>query len=317
MSVTREIGAEILALVRAAQLGENLEGVVIKALSGPNRVLPEGKTSLCAALTSLSYSSASGVESIQVVPAVAAMEMLLAAYDIVDDIEDEEVDPRGDRRSLGHSLEAISTLLLLCHVAISRLEERGIPLYRVLRGLRVFDRLCVDAVRGQTRDVDLEGCTETTIEDSLNTSRLKSASLIRCATELGACLGSDEDAVIDLYARFGWHLGLALQLMNDVEAVWPRGPAKSDIRLRKKTLPVVYALNIPGRSNRHVNVVRAYYAETESVVSEEEVKSALWHCGAIHYTWAVAAREKARALRVAQTLSAMANGRWALAGLLN
>ena len=56
--ITQLIRDEILGVVRSAKLGQTLEDSVLTALSGPTRVLPEGKTNLCSALTFLSHSSA-------------------------------------------------------------------------------------------------------------------------------------------------------------------------------------------------------------------------------------------------------------------
>lgn len=89
--ITQLIRDEILGVVRSAKLGQTLEDSVLTALSGPTRVLPEGKTNLCSALTFLSHSSAAQKASCRVVPAIAAMEFLVAAGDVVDDIEDDDV----------------------------------------------------------------------------------------------------------------------------------------------------------------------------------------------------------------------------------
>ena len=316
--LTRSIRQEILDIVGAAHLSHTAEHAVVSALSGPTRVLPEGKPSLRASLTFLSYSSAAGGPPDQVVPAVAAMEMLLATGDLIDDIQDDEADLPRDRRSLGQLLETVALLLMLCHSAVSRLAERGVPPSRVLRTLGCIDALGVAAMRGQAHDMDLEERQGVAIEDALSASAMKSASLTRCASELGGSLGTDDPAEIDLYGRFGWHLGLTTQLTNDVAAVWPGGREKSDLRLRKKTVPIVFALSLPLNSSPHAQVVRSYYeGEGTSPASEEKAKLALWRCGAVHYTWIIAAREKARAQQIVRTLAAGSSGDGPLAQLLN
>jgi geranylgeranyl pyrophosphate synthase len=294
-----------------------LEDAVLEALGGPTRVLPEGKPNLCAALTYLSYCSAAREESLRVVPAVAAMEMLMAAGDLMDDIQDGEAALPQDRRSLGITLETVSCLLMLCHSAIIRLQT-NLPPARVLRGLAAFDALGLDALRGQTLDMDMETRPDVSVEDSLYASRLKSASLTRCAAELGATLGTDNVVEIGLHAQFGWHFGLMMQLMNDIVAVWPGGPNKSDLRLRKKTLPVAFALNLPQESSRHVRLVQSFYESPKAhAASEEEVKLSLWRCGAIHFTWIVAAREKAKAEGIVRTQSECTEVEWPLGKLLH
>lgn len=302
--VALAIREEIFNLVRCADLGGRLDHKVLEGLGGPTRVLPEGAPNLCSAVTLLSYASAGGKDFLQAVPAVAAMEMLVAAYDIIDDVEDDEAPLPDGRRSLGYVLEVVASLLMLCHRALEGLSGRRVPLHRVLGTFRTIDRLGIDAIRGQTLDMDLESRSRVSIQTSVATSALKSASLVRCCAELGALVATDTPEVIEGHARFGWHFGLMLQLMNDVAAVWPAGAAKSDLRLRKKTLPVAFALNIPGSSNRHSALVQDFYAaDGEASRTEEDVKWALWRCGAIHYTWIVASREKAMAAKIVHHLA--------------
>ena len=253
--VTQTLKSELLATVQAARLGPELADAVLEALSGPTRVLPEGKASPSAALTFAAYTSVARGRSIAAVPAAAAMEMLLAAGDLIDDIQDGEAPLPDDRHSAGLVLEAVSALLMLCCAAMTRSTDRGVAQSRVLRGLDILQGLSLDALRGQALDMGLERRGDVTLEDSLEASQLKSASLTRCAAELGAALGSDETEEIELYARFGWHFGIVTQLMNDIAAVWPGGSDKSDIRLGKKTLPIVFALSLPRDSSRHTETL--------------------------------------------------------------
>ena len=316
--VAGSIRDELLNTVGAARLSEELKKTVLDALSGPTRILPEGKPNLCAALTTLSYVSASRRDASEVVPAAAAMEMLMAAGDLMDDLQDGEADLPKDRGSLGRVLETVVTLLTLCRVEVNGAVDRGIPARRVLRGGRVLDAITVDSLRGQALDMALEERADVSVGESLDVSRQKSGSLTRGAAELGASLGTDDLAQIELFAEFGRHFGLMMQLMNDIAAIWPGGPANTDLRLRKKTLPIAFALNVPERSSRYAREVRSYYygPEDASSMSEEQIRSALWRCGATHYAWIVAAREKARAERIGRELAGGDLEGWPLARLL-
>ena len=303
--VPASVKGETLDVVRAAALPKANEEPVLAALSGPTRVLPEGKFTPCAELTLLSYMGTGSEDWEPSVHAMAAMEFLMAAGDLIDDIEDDEAPFPHDRRSLGQLLETTSVLLMLCHSAFCRALDRGVPAQRVVRGLRALDSLGVDALNGQAADMALEAHPDASIEDSFDAAAQKSASLTRCAAELGASLGTDDQQRIGLFGRFGWHLGLFMQLTNDVAAVWPGAPDKSDLRLRKKTLPAVFALSLPLPASEHARLVRSYYGQSNGPTpSEDEVKWALWRCGAIHYTWMVAGTEKERAVRIARTLAA-------------
>lgn len=74
----------------------------------------------------------------------------------------------------------------------------------------------------------------------------KTAELMGCATEMGATLGSSDQAFIAGLARFGHALGLAFQIRDDILGVWAseaesgKLPA-GDIYRRKKSLPVLHA----------------------------------------------------------------------------
>ena len=48
----------------------------------------------------------------------------------------------------------------------------------------------------------------------------KTASLIAGSAEAGAVLASDDEAIIGAYRRFGWALGLAFQLNDDLLGIW-------------------------------------------------------------------------------------------------
>jgi geranylgeranyl diphosphate synthase type I len=59
-------------------------------------------------------------------------------------------------------------------------------------------------------------------------------------------LATDDQAVIEAYRRFGWGLGVAFQLNDDLLGIWgdeaATGKEPSDIEARKKTLPLIHAL---------------------------------------------------------------------------
>ncbi len=73
----------------------------------------------------------------------------------------------------------------------------------------------------------------------------KTAALIAASIEAGALLATDDETVIAAYRRFGWALGLAFQLNDDLLGIWGQerqtGKEPTDVARRKKTLPVLYA----------------------------------------------------------------------------
>jgi geranylgeranyl diphosphate synthase type I len=68
-----------------------------------------------------------------------------------------------------------------------------------------------------------------------------------CACAVGARFGGGSAAQVEQLRRFGQHLGLAFQHVDDLLGIWgdpavTGKPVYSDLRSRKKSLPVVAAL---------------------------------------------------------------------------
>jgi geranylgeranyl diphosphate synthase type I len=88
---------------------------------------------------------------------------------------------------------------------------------------------------------------DVTVDEYMTMIAGKSAALIGAATYLGAWVAGAAEAVAGKYLCFGHHLGLAFQIKDDILGIWGdagiTGKSTSDdIQNRKKTLPVVYAL---------------------------------------------------------------------------
>lgn len=80
----------------------------------------------------------------------------------------------------------------------------------------------------------------------------KTGALLACAVSIGAVLGGADDRTADTLEAYGYHLGLAFQAVDDLLGIWgdPESTGKqtwSDLRQRKKSLPVVAALAEGGR----------------------------------------------------------------------
>ena len=74
----------------------------------------------------------------------------------------------------------------------------------------------------------------------------KTAALLGASVRAGAILATDDDAIAEAYERFGYALGMAFQMADDVKGTFwtstDSGKAEAgDVRKRKKTLPVVWA----------------------------------------------------------------------------
>ena len=123
----------------------------------------------------------------------------------------------------------------------------------------------------------------------------KTAALIAASIEAGALLATDDEDVIARYRGFGWALGLAFQLNDDLLGIWgaerATGKEASDVAHRKQTLPVIYAHETAGPEDRAR--LQALYAAPDRTPAEvAEVVAILERTGAREYT-----REQARRYR--------------------
>ncbi len=118
------------------------------------------------------------------------------------------------------------------------------------------------------------------------------------------------DAAVGRYWEFGLHLGVALRIAEDVVGTWGAvfdsgKPTGSDIRRRKRTLPVVYALGHAAEQDRQV--VASLYSLTTYLSSEQElrVREVLAGCGAAAF---VVAQAEVHCRRASAALQRAAGG---------
>jgi geranylgeranyl diphosphate synthase type I len=211
----------------------------------------------------LACQSAHG-NALRAIPAAAGIELLHNFSLIHDDIEDHSPTRRGRPSvwalwGIPQATNSGDGLFAIAHLAIDRLSERGASAERILAVRRVFDRACLALTHGQYRDLAFESRESVSVDEYLMMISDKTAAMIGTAAAIGATLaGSD---AISYYEAFGYELGLAFQIQDDVLGVWGdealTGKSnESDVATRKKSLPVVYALE---RSTR----LRALYAAPE------------------------------------------------------
>ncbi|MFC4496052.1 polyprenyl synthetase family protein [Streptomyces ovatisporus] len=115
------------------------------------------------------------------------------------------------------------------------------------RATRRLTRASRRLIDGQAQDISYEHRERVTVEECLEMEGNKTGALLACAVSIGAVLGGADDRTADALESYGYHLGLAFQAVDDLLGIWgdPEATGKqtwSDLRQRKKSLPVVAAL---------------------------------------------------------------------------
>jgi geranylgeranyl diphosphate synthase type I len=189
----------------------------------------------------------------QALPAASAVELIHSFSLVHDDIQDGSRTRRGRRAvwdlwGMPHGINAGDGLFVLARLALHRLESRGVSQERQQAATFALDQACLALCEGQYFDLAFEDRPEVDLDQYLWMIGRKTAALLAAATQLGAIVATDDREQLSRYYRFGESLGMAFQIQDDILGAWgdEKATGKSaaiDIRDKKKTLPVVYALN--------------------------------------------------------------------------
>ena len=234
-------------------------------------------------------------------PGAAAVELGHNFSLVHDDIED------GDRErrhrptlwavhGIPQAINAGDMLFTLSRKALHRLTELGFPDSKVLRMMRLHDDTCLALCEGQYIDIwASERAEPMSVELYFDMIGRKTAALIAASVESGAILATDDENVIARYRAFGWALGIAFQLNDDLLGIWGEeaitGKEPTDVARRKMTLPVIYAFEHASAGQR-TRLQTLWRNDSPTDAQIAETVSLLEEIGGRDYT-----REQARSYR--------------------
>jgi geranylgeranyl pyrophosphate synthase len=225
-------------------------------------------------------------------PAAAALQLLMAAGDVFDDIEDaDSADSLLARHGLAIAINVANTLIIIGEAAITRLSTRGVADHIVVRVMDAINSYCTTACVGQHLDLSSTPEMAASEDTYVRVTGMKSASQVECACHIGALLANADKELIDIFALFGHTLGIAAQIANDIRGI----THGSDIVKRKITLPIIYALTQADDETRN-KLESAFGQQSEAVPDSTQIKDLLFSIGAIHYATVKMESYKQRAL---------------------
>lgn len=243
-----------------------------------------------------------------VLPLAAAIEMIHNYSLIHDDIEDDDQERRGRPTSwsVWGKAKAINIgdcLHVLAFRRLYRALENGLSETKTLRAAQQLTATSVKLAQGQHQDMTFEENLGITPEQYLEMIQGKTAALISCAVWMGAmaALELTETARLTAFAAFGEQIGVGFQIRDDILGIWGVAaetgkPVANDIRRRKKSLPVIYALNnVTGPAHQHL--LELYrHSNPMSETEVEFVLAQLEACNAREFAQAQADLYKSKAL---------------------
>ena len=161
-------------------------------------------------------------------------------------------------------------------LAMLRVAQEGASAEVSLRVSSILTSTYLEMIEGQCLDLEFEGRTNITTDEYLHMIACKTGALIRCGLEAGALLADGNEETVGAFARFGEGLGRAFQIRDDYLGIWgdeaTLGKATgNDIRRRKKSYPVVFALERAGGAA--LDDMQRIYSQTE--LDEDDVQRVL------------------------------------------
>ncbi len=235
-----------------AEIGGTLAETTEYVLSAPGKLLRP--------LLLLEACRAAGGDPEIAFPSAAGTEYGHVASLIHDDIIDGDGERRG--RATLHTTHGLATALLTGDLLVfeaflnyTRCYERGASAEAVLAAIHTLSTTCIDMCRGQALEAAMAGDLETDEQTYLQMIALKTASVCRAATRIGAVLAAASPGVVDALSAYGYNLGMAFQIVDDLlcydgQAARVGKPLHSDVHNRRITLPVIYALQMGDEETR-------------------------------------------------------------------
>jgi len=214
----------------------------------------------------LAVAESEGADGSPALGAAAALELLHNFSLIHDDIEDGDEMRHGRptlwaRHGIPAALVAGNAMSALAYITLID-GSSSLPSSTVVLMERCLQQAHFRMCEGQSFDIGFETATFVTFEEYVRMIEGKTAALLRAACELGALAAGNEPERAATYGHVGRAYGLAFQVRDDVLGTWGRTeetgkPSGADIRRRKWSFPVTWALSGPPSADRSI-VADAY-----------------------------------------------------------
>lgn len=195
------------------------------------------------------------------------VELLHTATLVHDDVVDDANERRGFFSVNALWKNKIAVLVgdyMLSRVLLHSLENDNV------RALQIVARAVREMSEGELLQIEKARKLDITEEVYFDVIRQKTASLIATVCE-SAAASVDREDMADRMRRFGELVGLAFQVKDDIFDYGTPGnigkPTGNDIRERKMTLPLIYALQHSDKATRKelMNIVKNHNEEKKYV----------------------------------------------------
>lgn len=207
----------------------------------------------------------------------AAIELVHNFSLIHDDIQDRD-NERRHRPTVWkiwgepQAINAGTAMRMLASIAITDLKTTRLPAERLIEAHKILDESCLRMIEGQYLDISFEENLEIQLTDYMDMVEKKTAALIEASLQLGAITVLSQDEAVP-FKHFGRYLGMAFQIRDDMLGIWGEEgatgkPGGSDIRHKKKSFPIVYALERASGSIR-TDIISTF---KKGILDDDDIK---------------------------------------------
>ncbi|MBM3933227.1 MAG: polyprenyl synthetase family protein [SAR202 cluster bacterium] len=238
-------------------------------------------------------------------PAAVALELIHHFSLIHDDIQDRD-ETRHHRPTLWAmwgipvALVAGNTMRVVADRTLWQLVGNGVPHRAALQVAALLTEAYLQMIEGQYLDLAYEGQPDISLDDYLGMISRKTGALIRCSLHVGAVLGAQDDTTAAAFRECGRSLGYVFQIRDDVLGIWgdeklTGKPVGADIRRKKNSLPIVYAMS-RARGAEKEELMRIYKKESPDSSDVDSVLGIMARLKTQEYAQSLAAENCERAL---------------------
>ncbi|PZC48617.1 MAG: geranylgeranyl diphosphate synthase, type I [Chloroflexi bacterium] len=214
-----------------------------------------------------------------VLPPAVAIELVHNFSLIHDDIEDRDIQ-RHNRPtvwSIWGEPKAIHLGSILYDLAFLQMKKaRGIPPERLIYASSRLSESSFEMMKGQYLDISFEGRAKASTKEYIEMIAFKTASLIACALDIGVFIGTGNCKLAASLALIGRQIGQLFQIRDDILGIWgdvqsTGKPVGADIRRKKKSFPIVYAMEVANKSS----AVNLNYIFSKPLLDDRDVEKVL------------------------------------------
>lgn len=213
----------------------------------------------------------------EALPVAASIEMIHNFSLIHDDIEDNDTRRRGRPTAWTiwgkpRVINAGDFLYSLAFKSLYQLESRDFSPERIFSVLNIILQACLELTAGQELDLRFENIQAVSTAMYLDMVYKKTGALIEASIISAAKLATSDVDIIQNYHGFAQNIGIAFQIQDDILGIWgdtskTGKSSATDLRRKKKTLPVIYTLN--KSTGQRQATLNKYYTKSEPLTADE------------------------------------------------